>query len=75
METEGDYCHGGYALFRQLVPRGVTRAPMARLRPDLPPGPVILLEKTKSEILRGPAFEICGTAFPSFASFLWALTP
>ena len=75
MEIEGDYQRDGYALVKGMVPRGVARALMARLRADLPPGPIIPQAHTASEILRGPAFEIYGNAYPLFQSFLWALTP
>lgn len=75
MEIEGDYRRNGYALIRQMVPVGVARSLMARLRADLPPGPIAPQPHTASEILRGPAFEIYGNVYPPFASFLWALTP
>lgn len=75
MEIEGDYQRDGYALVRHMVPRGVAGALMARLRADLPPGPIIPQPHTASEILRGPAFEIYGNAYPPFQAFLWALTP
>jgi hypothetical protein len=75
MEIEGDYRHDGYALVRRLVPRGVARALMARLRADLPAGPIVPQPHTASEILRGPAFEIYGNVYPPMQAFLWALTP
>ena len=40
MEIEGDYQRDGFALIRAMVPRGVARALMARLKEDLPPGPL-----------------------------------
>lgn len=75
MEIEGDYQHNGYALVRGMVPRGVARSLMARLRADLPPGPITPQPHTASEILRGPAFELYGNAYPPMQAFLWALTP
>ncbi len=75
MEIEGDYRRDGYALIRELVPRGVARALMARLRADLPAGPITPQPHTASEILRGPAFEIYGNVYPPMQAFLWALTP
>ena len=75
MEIEGDYQRDGYALIRRMVPRGVARALMTRLKADLPPGPITPQPHNASEILRAPAFEIYGNAYPPMQSFLWALTP
>ncbi len=75
MEIEGDYQRDGYALIRGLVGRGVARSLMARLRADLPPGPITPQPQTESEILLGRAFEIYGNDYPPFQSFLWGLTP
>ena len=75
MDIQGDYQRNGYALVREMVPRGVARALMARLRADLPPGPITPQPHTASEILRGPAFEIYGNDYPPMQAFLWALTP
>ena len=75
MEIEGDYQRDGYALVRGMVPRGVARALMARLKADLPPSPIEPQPDTASEILARPAFEIYGNVYPPMQSFLWALTP
>ena len=75
MEIEGDYRRDGYALVRGMVPRGVARALMARLRADLPPDPVALQPHSASEILQGPVFQIYGNDYPPMQAFLWALTP
>jgi hypothetical protein len=75
MEIEGDYRRDGYALVRQMVPRGVARALMARLRADLPPGPLPDLDQDLTPILNRRAFEISGKTYPPLQSFLWALTP
>ncbi|MES2904888.1 MAG: hypothetical protein V4696_11940 [Pseudomonadota bacterium] len=52
MEIEGDYQRDGYALTRGMVPRGVARALMARLRADLPPGPITPQPQPASKKLR-----------------------
>ena len=74
MEIEGDYRRDGYALVREMVPRGVARALMARLKADMPPGPITPPAETIS-ILNRPAIDIYGNAYPPMQSFLWALTP
>ena len=75
MEIEGDYQRDGYALVREMVPRGVARALMTRLKADLPPGPVAMPPQDLTPILNRPAFEIYGNTYPPMQSFLWALTP
>ena len=74
MEIEGDYRRDGYALVREMIPRGVARALMARLKADIPKGP-ITPPTEKIEILKRPAFDIYGNAYPPMQAFLWALTP
>lgn len=74
MEIEGDYRRDGYALVREMVPRGVARALMAKLKADLPPGPITPPTET-IEILNRPAVDIYGNTYPPMQSFLWALTP
>jgi len=75
MEIEGDYQRDGFALIRGMVPRGVARVLMARLKADLPPGPSNVRPETASEILNRPAFEVYGNTYPPMQAFLWALTP
>jgi len=75
MEIEGDYQRDGYALVREMVPRGVARALMARLKADLPPGPLVPPEQELAPILKRPPFEIYGNDYPPMQAFLWALTP
>ena len=74
MEIEGDYRRDGYALVREMVPRGVARALMAKLKADLPKGPIVPPSET-IEILNRPAVDIYGNTYPPLQSFLWALTP
>lgn len=74
MEIDGDYQRDGYALVREMVPRGVARALMARLKADMPPGPIVPPTERIS-ILNRPAIDIYGNAYPPMQSFLWALTP
>jgi hypothetical protein len=74
MEIDGDYQRDGYALVREMVPRGVARALMARFKADLPRGPITVPEECIS-ILNRPAIDIYGNAYPPMQSFLWALTP
>ena len=75
MEIEGDYQRDGYALVRAMVPRGVARALMARLKADLPPGPLPRQDQDLTPILSRQAFEIYGHDYPPMQAFLWALTP
>ncbi len=75
MEIEGDYRRDGYALVRDMVPRGVARALMARLKADLPPGALTSPPLEPTPILNRPAFEIYGNTYPPMQAFLWALTP
>ena len=75
MEIEGDYRRDGYALVRNMVPRGVARALVARLKADLPSGPLPRQDQTPTPILNRPAFEIYGNTYPPMQAFLWALTP
>ncbi len=74
MKIEGDYREDGYALVRELVPVGVTRAFMALMRRRIPPGP-LPITPDDSPILNRPAFEIYGHALPAMKTFLWGLTP
>lgn len=74
MEIEGDYQRDGYALVRDMVPRGVARALMERIRADLPSGP-LAVAADPTPILNRPAFEIYGNVYPPMQAFLWALTP
>ena len=74
MEIEGDYRRDGYALVREMVPRSVARALMAKLKADMPPGPITPPTET-IEILNRPAVDIYGNAYPPMQAFLWALTP
>jgi hypothetical protein len=75
MEIEGDYSRDGYALVREMVPRGVARALMARIKADLPAGPIAVLPQELTPILNRPTFEIYGNVYPPMQAFLWALTP
>ena len=75
MEIEGDYRRDGYALVREMVPRGVAGALMARLKADLPPGALTNPPLEPTPILNRPAFEIYGNQYPPMQAFLWALTP
>ncbi|MCY7280441.1 MAG: hypothetical protein LH610_06000 [Sphingomonas bacterium] len=74
MEIEGDYQRDGFALVRGMVPRGVARALMARLKADLPPGP-LGAPTDLIPILNRPAVDIYGNDYPPMQAFLWALTP
>ena len=74
MEIEGDYQRDGYALVREMVPRGVARALMARIRADLPKGPLAPTADELTPILNRPALEIYGHDYPPMQAFLWALT-
>ena len=74
MEIEGDYRRDGYALVREMVPRGVARALMAKLKADIPRGPITPPTET-IEILNRPAFDFYGNTYPPMQAFLWALTP
>ena len=75
MDIQGDYQRDGYALVREMVPRGVARALMARLKADIQPGPLAPSDLVPTPILNRPAFEIYGNAYPPMQAFLWALTP
>ena len=75
MEIVGYYQRDGFALVREMVPRGVARVLMQRLKADLPPGPIDVRPEGASEILNRPAFEIYGNVYPPMQAFLWALTP
>lgn len=75
MEIEGNYQRDGYALIRGLVPRGVARALMARLKADLPPGPLSAETGEETPLLNRRTFEIYGHNYPPMQTFLWALTP
>jgi hypothetical protein len=74
MDIQGDYQRDGYALVREMVPRGVARALMARLKSAMPPGPVAP-SADLTPILNRPAVELYGNAYPPLQAFLWALTP
>ncbi len=73
MEIEGDDQRDGYALTKGMVPRGVARALIARLRTDLSPGPITPQPHTSPEILRGPAFDGAGEPLP--VNFTFAESP
>ena len=75
MKIEGDYRRDGYALVRGMVPRGVARALMARLKAEMPPGALTLPSGELTPILNRPAFELYGNDHPAMQAFLWALTP
>ena len=75
MEIEGDYQRDGYALVRAMVPRGVARSLMARLKADLPPGALVNVPLEPTPILNRPAFELSSNIYPPMQAFLWALTP
>ena len=75
MKVEGNYQRDGYALVRDMVPRGVARALMARIKADLPNGPVTPAADELTPILSRRAFEIYGNDYAPMQSFLWALTP
>jgi hypothetical protein len=74
MRIEGDYQSQGYALIRELIPREVARAFMAKLKSDLGNRPWPIHEGDVSPILKRNAVEIYGNVYPPMQTFLWALT-
>jgi len=76
VEVIGDFERDGYAHIRELVPEGVARAFMARLK-EATGGRSIRLSHPQPfpAVLKHPAFDVSSDLFKPMEFFLWGLTP
>jgi hypothetical protein len=75
MEIVGDYEKNGFALVRELVPREVAQAFMARFKTATGGGPIPISKmQVRPAVLQRPAFDVSSSFFQPMEFFLWGLT-